>query len=209
MSDYFAHVSWLEQWSRSSFLSINVVKTKELILYNTEPSLSLTLCDQTVEIVNSFKYLGTHVDDKLSFTENTDCICKKAGQRMFLIRKLKEFGVSQNILEKVYVSLIESMLVFNISVWFGYLTLTNKNKLGRIVKTAGKIIGRQQKSLDVLYSTALNRKAMSIIGDNKHPLHNEFELLPSGRRYRVPLANRNIYKRSFIPSAINIMNKPH
>ncbi|XDV35077.1 hypothetical protein PO909_005118, partial [Leuciscus waleckii] len=174
VSDYFAQVSWLEQWCRSSFLSISAVKT--------------------MEIVNSFKYLGTHVDDKLSFTENTDCICKKAGQRMFLIRKLKEFDVSQNILEKVYVSLIESILVFNISVWFGHLTLINKNKLGRIVKTAGKVIGRQQKSLDVLYSTALYRKALSIIGDKKHPLHIEFELLPSGRRHRVPLANKNIYK---------------
>lgn len=43
VSDYFAQFSWMEQWCRSSFLSINAVKTKELILHHAEPSLSLTL----------------------------------------------------------------------------------------------------------------------------------------------------------------------
>jgi hypothetical protein len=47
-------------------------------------------------------------------------------KRNSCLGEVKEFGVSQNILEKVYVSLIESILVFNISVWFGHLTLINK-----------------------------------------------------------------------------------
>ena len=157
----------------------------------------------------SLKYLGTHIDDKLSFTDNIDFICKKASQRLFLMRKLKGFGVSPDILEKVYVSLVESILVFNICVWYGHLTLANRNKLNRIVKTAGKIAGCLQKSLDDLYRTAVQRKALSIINDETHPLHTEFELLPSGRRYRVPLARKKIYKSSFIPNAISVVNKLH
>lgn len=50
VSDYFAQVSRLVQWYRSSYLAINAVKTKELILNHAEQSLSLTLCGQTVEI---------------------------------------------------------------------------------------------------------------------------------------------------------------
>ncbi len=33
-----------------------------------------------------------------------------------------------------------------------------------------------------------------------------FELLKSGRRYRVLLANKNVFKRSFIPNAVRIIN---
>lgn len=102
---------------------------------------------------------------------------------MFLIRKLRGFGVRPDILERVYISLVESILVFNITVWYGHLTLVNKNKLNRIIHMAGKIVGRQQRPLDSLYNTAAQRKALSIIRDETHPLHSEFELLPSGRRY--------------------------
>lgn len=206
VSDYFAQVSKFYQWCVSSSLLLNIGKTKELILNHADP-LPLILCDQTVEIVNCFKYLGTLLDDKLSFTDNTDSIHKKASQRMFLIRKLRGFGVRVDILERVYVSLVESIIIFNITVWYGHLTQANKNKLNRIINRAGKIVGRQQTSLDCLYNTAVQRKALAIIRDETHPLYSEFELLPSGRRYRVPLTKKKIYKGSFIPNAIHLINK--
>jgi len=32
------------------------------------------------------------------------------------------------------------------------------------------------------------------------------EPMKSGRRYRAPLANKNMFKRSFIPNAVKILN---
>ena len=74
-----------------------------------------------VETVTSFKYLGTHIDDKLNFTNNTDFIYKKAQQRLFLLRKLKSFNVSEKVLESVSRSLKESILTFNLVMprWYG------------------------------------------------------------------------------------------
>ena len=106
MTAYTEHVFKLEQWCKTSSLFINVGKTKELILNQTGVPTLLTLTNQNVDIVKCFKYLGTTIDDKLNFTENADALCKKASQRLFLIRKLKSFGVSCNILERAYVSLI-------------------------------------------------------------------------------------------------------
>ncbi len=64
---------------------------------------------------------------------------------------------------------------------------------------AGKTIACQQKQLCDLYSTALHRKALSIIKDETHPLHPEFELLPS----RIPPAiKKNIYKGSVTADAV-------
>ena len=40
----------------------------------------------------------------------------------------------------------------------------------------------------------------------RSPLRYLLQLLPSGSRFRVPLARKNIYKNSCIPSAIGILN---
>lgn len=55
------------------------------------------------------------------------------------------------------------------------MTRAIRNK--RIVRTAGKIIGQQQDSLDKLYQYVVLRKVWFIV---EHPLHSDFELNPSG-----------------------------
>ena len=64
---------------------------------------------QTVETVSTFKYLGTVVDENLTFTDNVDHIYKKAQQRLCLLRKLRRFNVSTEVLLLVYRSLIKSV----------------------------------------------------------------------------------------------------
>ena len=49
-------------------------------------------------------------------------------------------------------------------------------------------------------------KAIQILYDPTHPLNEAFQKLPSGRRINVPLAKKNLIKKSFIPSAILILN---
>ena len=106
--------------------------------------MQIELNGQEVEVVDSFKYLGTVVDQKLTFTQHVDFVFKKAQRRLFLLRKLKHFGVSQGILEMVYISLIESILAFNIVNWFGVLIVRNKARLSRVVNTASKVTGCSQ-----------------------------------------------------------------
>ena len=95
-------------------------------------------------VVDSFKCLGTVVDQTLAFTQHVDFVFKKAQQRLFLLRNLKHFCVIQGILEMVYRSLIESILAFNIVNWFGVLIVRNKARLSRVVNTASKVTGCSQ-----------------------------------------------------------------
>ena len=106
----------------------------------------------------------------------------------------------------MYKSLVESVLTFNIVVWYGNLGVKGKAKLARIVGMAGKIVGAKQDSLSDLYLTAVERKTARILDDAKHPLFSQFQKLRSGRRYKVPIARKNVYKKSFIPSAISVLN---
>ena len=132
-------------------------------------------------MVSNFKYLGTLIDNKLSFSDNSDLIYKKSHQRLYLLRKLSSFGVSRELLQTVYKSLVESVLTFNIVVWCGNLGVKGKTKLARIVGMAGKILGAKQDSLSDLYLTAVERKTERILDDAKHPSFLSFR--NSGRAY--------------------------
>ena len=59
--------------------------------------------------------------------------------------------------------------------------------------------------IEDLYKKSLLRKGKSIVSDNSHPLSDCFQVLPSGRRFRVPLAKKK-YAKTFVPSAIRILN---
>lgn len=127
-------------------------------------------------------------------------------QCLHLLRKLNSYGVSKEILETVYRSLVENVLTYDIYTWFGNLGAKNRNKLSRIVNMASKIVGKGQRPLADTYVTYVRRKAKYIVSDSIHPRFTEFKKLPSGRRYTAAIATKNIYKKSFIPSAISLLN---
>ena len=57
-----------------------------------------------------------------------------------------------------------------------------------------------------LTSPSLERKSNYLVQDASHPLHQTFELLPSGRRFRVPVPKKSLYNKSFHPNAIHLQN---
>ena len=122
-----------------------------------------------------FKYLDTLIDDKLSFRDNSDLIYKKSQQRLYLLRKVRSFGVSRELLQIVYKSLVESVLTFNIVVWYENLGVKGKAKVARIVGMAGKTTGAKQDSPSDLYLTAVEQKTARILDDSKHPLLSRFQ----------------------------------
>ena len=50
----------------------------------------------------------------------------------------------------------------------------------------GKVVGERQEQLSQLYERRVVRKTRVIVDDNSHVLAKYRELLPSGRRFRVP-----------------------
>ena len=96
--------------------------------------------------------------------------------------------------------------MFSIQCWFGPLSLTNKNKLSRIIKQGEKIANSIFKDLKELHDGQAENLAIKIISDPSHILCTCFELLPSGRRYIVPICKSKRYKMSFVPLSISLLN---
>ena len=82
--------------------------------------------------------------------------------------------------------------------------MMGKVNLARIVKMAEKIVDAKQDSVSDLWLKTIELKTTWILDDAKHPFLSQFQILPSGRRYKVPIARKNVYKRCFIQSAISV-----
>ena len=55
-----------------------------------------------MEQVESFKFLGIHITNKLTWSKHTKTVVKRARQHLFPLRRLKRFGMGPQILKKFY-----------------------------------------------------------------------------------------------------------
>ncbi|KAI4889637.1 hypothetical protein NFI96_003621 [Prochilodus magdalenae] len=183
---YRKEVDSLVAWCTKNNLTLNTDKTKEMIVdmrKERRPHQALFIRGLEVERVSSFKYLGVHISDDLTWTLNTTYVLKRAQQRLYFLRRLRKFGMSPRILSNFYSCIIESILTSCITVWYGSTTVKDRKRLQRVVKTATKITKMAQPSLQSIYNLRVHRRAASIIKDPTHPQHGLFTLLPSGRRH--------------------------
>uniref|UniRef100_A0A8K9USR6 Reverse transcriptase domain-containing protein n=1 Tax=Oncorhynchus mykiss TaxID=8022 RepID=A0A8K9USR6_ONCMY len=117
---YREEVRALGVWCQKNNLTLNVNKTKEMIVdfrkqQREHPPIHID--GTVVERVASFKFLGIHITDKLNWSTHTDSIVKKAQQRLFNLRRLKKFGLSPKALTNFYRCTIESILAYHRLVW--------------------------------------------------------------------------------------------
>ncbi len=141
---YREEVSTLTKWCQENHLSHNIYKTKELVVDFRRPSREHTpiAIDKTpVERVNSFKFLGVHVTEDLTWSTHTDAVLKKTHQCLFFLRRLRKFGMSPSILRSFYTCTVESILTRCVTAWFGNSTAGNRKALQRVVPTARHIVG--------------------------------------------------------------------
>ena len=130
-----------------------------------------------MEKVESFKFLGVHITDKLKLSTHTDSVVKKAQQRLFNFRRQKKFGLEPKNLTNFYRCTIESTLSGCINAWYGNCTT---HPLQRGVRSAQRITGGKLTALQDTYSTRCHRKAKKIIRDNNYP--SRFTQLSSRRQ---------------------------
>ncbi|KAJ0066452.1 hypothetical protein NL108_013223 [Boleophthalmus pectinirostris] len=197
------------EWCDNNHLDLNVAKTKEMVVdfrKKVHNPIASSIHGEAVEMVDSYKYLGTVFDSSLRFDKNTEHIVKRGQQRVHLMRKLSSFNVSSNILNNFYHSYIESLMTFSFICWFYGLSVKDKNSLNQIVKVCSKISGVQMEDLASVWRHRVLQKTKAILSQPNHVLHSQFMKMPSGRRYVTPQQKTNRYAKSFIPSAIKILN---
>uniref|UniRef100_A0A8K9XHI6 Reverse transcriptase domain-containing protein n=1 Tax=Oncorhynchus mykiss TaxID=8022 RepID=A0A8K9XHI6_ONCMY len=211
---YREEVRALGVWCQEKNLTLNVNKTKEMIVdfrkqQREHPPIHIN--GTVVERVVSFKFLGVHITDKLNWSTHTDSVVKKVQQHLFNLRRLKKFGLSPKAFTNFYRCTIESILSGCITPWYGNCSAHNRKALQRVVRSAQRITGGKLPALQDTYTTRCHRKAIKIIKDKNHPSHCLFTPLSSRRRgqYRCIKAGTERLKNSFYLKAIRLLNSHH
>ncbi|KAK3519770.1 hypothetical protein QTP70_003906 [Hemibagrus guttatus] len=188
-SAYREKVQRLTAWCKANNLSLNMEKTKEMVVDFRRAQSDhspLDIDGSNVEIVKSTKFFGVHLAEDLTWSLNTSSIPKKAQQRLYFLQRLRKAHLPPLILTTFYRGTIESILSSCITAWFGNCTVSDRKTLQRIVRTAEKIIGVSLPSITDIYSTRYIHKASSIVDEPTHPSHTLYTLsLSRGNKLSV------------------------
>ena len=127
----------------------------------------LQLNEETVEVIDSTRLLGTIITSDLKWELNTQNIVKKSNARMQLLRRVASFGLPENELVNVYILFIRSLLEQSAVVWHSSLTQENIQDLERVQKSALRVIlGERYKS----YKKSLDTLELETLKDRREHL---------------------------------------
>ena len=198
-------------WCESNHLCLNTSKTKEMVIdlrRRAPPHTPVTIQGADIELVDSFKYLGVHLNNKLDWTHNTDALYKKGQSRLHLLRRLRSFGVSRPLLRTFYDSVVASALNYAVVCWGAGSTDRDRKRLNKLVRKASSVLGCPLDSVEEVGGRRMLAKLTSIRDNTSHPLHQTVEALSSSfsGRLRHPQCRTERYRRSFIPTAVRLFN---
>ena len=108
------------EWLSSNKLTLNMKKSKFMIITNKKkkdiPNFTVKIDSRPLEECNSYKYLGIHIDNKLTWDTHVCYLVKKISKACGALAKLRH-SVPTKILMNVYYALVYSYLRYSISVW--------------------------------------------------------------------------------------------
>ena len=133
-------------WCQDKNLSLNVIKTKEMDYRKRRAEHTPLLINKAVvEQVESFKFLGVHITNKLC-SKHTKTVVKRAQQCLFSIRRLKRFRIGPQILKKFY------SCTGCITAWYGNCSASDRKAVQKVVRTAQYISGVKLPAIQNLYN---------------------------------------------------------
>eukprot|EP00061_Rhincodon_typus_P011598 g36741.t1 len=204
---YRKELASLVTWYNENNLSLNVSKTKELIIdFRKNGVEHAPIYINGAERMESVKFLGLMITDNLSWTSYIDVIVKKAQQRLFFLRRLRKFVMSTRSLTNFYRCTIESILSVCITAWYGNCSAQDHKEVQEVMFTAQTITEANLPTMDCIYMVCCRGKTANIIKDPLHPGNALLQPLLSGRRCRSLNTHSSRFKNSFFPAVIRLMN---
>ena len=163
-----------------------------------------------MEVMETYKYLGLWLDNKLGWTSNTKQLYKKAQSRMYFLKRLRSFNICRKLLRIFYQSVVASVLSYAVVCRGGSTSKADLSRLEKLVRRAGSVVGLK---LDPLMSVAEGRtlnKLWGIMDNANHPLHTVINSQRSwfSDRLLLPKSRTNRLKNPLSPVPSNCLT-PH
>jgi gluconate kinase len=202
----------IKEWCKLNKQDMNTEKTQVMI--STHRSTRLHL-DQALQVTNSLKILGIHLNDRLKWDDHVNSLCKKLAQRLHLLRTIKPF-VDLSELHNIYSTVVRSPADYCCQI-FVKLNQKLAKRLKRLERRAHHIMfgecisNRCRCNLDGFEHrrTHLSINLMhKILGNKNHLLYPK---MPNRLTHSKKLSNfmcrTSVRQNSFIPYTTLIINQ--
>lgn len=112
-SDLTSVSNWCKEW----LMELNVTKCKVMRVSRTTSCMPIYYLNNTpLEIVSSYKYLGVHITNNLTWTKHIEYIINKANRMLGYLRR-NFFSAPSSLKLLLYKTLIRSKLEYATPVW--------------------------------------------------------------------------------------------
>ena len=147
-------------------LRINASKTKEGVMDFRRKAPETALVNTQgldIEILEVYKYLCVHINNKLDWTHNTDVLYKKGQSRLHLLRRLRSLGVCRTLLKTFYDSAVASAIFYAVVCWSCGSSERHRKRPNKLVKRAGSVLDCFLDSIEVVGERRMLAKLTSIM----------------------------------------------
>ncbi|KAK0139056.1 Somatostatin [Merluccius polli] len=107
-------------------------------------------------------------------------------------------------LHKIFYQSVVSAIFFAAVCWGSSIRASDTNRLDKIIKKAGSVLGLRLESFESVVERRTLKKLLSIIDNDQHPLHHTVAF---SHRLLQLRCRRDRYRKSFLPHAITLCLK--
>ena len=133
----------VSDWAVNNKLSLNPSKCQVMQIYlgkKEPPVAQFSVLDVQLQQVQSAKLLGVIFQHNLKWDMHIANTVTKASRKLFMLRKLKKNGLTNDELVTVYKSYIRPIVEYAAPLWHSGISLTLSDQLESIQKRTSRII---------------------------------------------------------------------
>ena len=171
-------VDSIQRWAEDNKMKLNVKKTKHMYINTKGDESTITLYNQPLENVDSYKYLGVNINKNLNHDIHWEQMSRTTNSQIYLMKQLKQLKFKQEILINVYRSLTLSHYTYSTPLLIS-TSANAKNEMTKQQHRFLKIIGiTPQKAydkqnilpIDMFIAKSCTNIVELILKDETHPL---------------------------------------
>ena len=153
----------IENWMASNKLTLNHKKSKFMIINknNARSSMNIFINGYQIEKVNTIKYLGLNIDDKLSWSHQVKYLETQLSQASGIISKLRHY-VNFDCLKSYYYAKVFSYLQYAILAW-GSSSQAKLHRINIIHNNIVRLMGLKNFPEGIRISNATIYKTFNIL----------------------------------------------
>jgi len=217
----------ISEWVCRNRLFLNIEKTSYMVV-SDRPSLDLPplmIGTSILERVTHSRFLGVIIDERLSFKQHTDKLCKKLSQTVGMLNRVSNL-IPTSAKLNIYFSLIFSRVSYAVVSWGG-CSVVDAGRVERILSRARKLIdydysrvgtgvGRLLSFNSIFkYFTAIKlfktvkldlHPHFSSIFESLRPAHHHQTRFSCQNKFNTPAYTKTKCQKSFLYKSVTVWN---